>query len=130
LLGSELRDYVRSMISSKGYSPSSFTCFSYGGAGPVHTYGYTEGLGFEDVIVPAWAAGFSAVRRAAGGFGSPCHQSPRIPLPQEAADAHKQEQVAQLNDAWQELAHRVLEEFALNGYSADQVTLQPGFRMQ
>ena len=42
------------MISGKGYSPASFVCFSYGGAGPVHTYGYTEGLGFEDVIVPAW----------------------------------------------------------------------------
>lgn len=32
---------LRAMISGKGYSPSSFTCFSYGGAGPVHTYGYT-----------------------------------------------------------------------------------------
>src|SRR5690606_4105308 len=65
LLDSELRDYLRSMISGKGYSPGSFTCFSYGGAGPVHTYGYTEGLGFEDVIVPAWAAGFSAFGCAA-----------------------------------------------------------------
>lgn len=130
LLDSELRDYVRSMISSKGYSPSSFTCFSYGGAGPVHTYGYTEGLGFEDVIVPAWAAGFSAFGCAAADFEYRYDKSLDINLPQEAADTQKQEQVAQLNDAWQELAHRVLEEFALNGYSADQVTLQPGFRMQ
>ena len=38
------------MISGKGSTPGNFVCFSYGGAGPVHTYGYTEGLGFEDVI--------------------------------------------------------------------------------
>ncbi|MEO2037438.1 MAG: hydantoinase/oxoprolinase family protein, partial [Martelella sp.] len=35
-----------------------------------------------------------------------------------------------LNDAWHELAERVLEEFELNGYSRDQVRLQPGYRMQ
>ncbi len=65
LLDLELKEYLRSNISAKGYSPSDFVCFSYGGAGPVHTYGYTEGLGFKDVVVPAWAAGFSA-------FGCAC----------------------------------------------------------
>ncbi|MBX6396231.1 MAG: hydantoinase/oxoprolinase family protein, partial [Alicyclobacillaceae bacterium] len=41
LLDTRLRDHLRAMISGKGYHPSDFVCFSYGGAGPVHTYGYT-----------------------------------------------------------------------------------------
>ncbi|MGQ3671404.1 hydantoinase/oxoprolinase family protein [Xanthobacter sp. TB0136] len=130
LLDSDLRDYLRAMISGKGYSPASFVCFSYGGAGPVHTYGYTEGLGFEDVIVPAWAAGFSAFGCAAADFEYRYDKSLDINMATEATPAEGEEAAKTLQAAWEELTHNVLEEFKLNGYSADQVTLQPGYRMQ
>ncbi|PTW51705.1 hydantoinase/oxoprolinase family protein [Rhodovulum kholense] len=130
LLDAELRDYMRSMISGKGYSPGSFTCFSYGGAGPVHTYGYTEGLGFEDVIVPAWAAGFSAFGCAAADFEYRYDKSLDINIDTDAHEADKATQAQVLQAAWDELTERVLEEFERNGYSADKVELQPGFRMQ
>lgn len=130
LLDSDLRDYLRSMISGKGYSPSSFTCFSYGGAGPVHTYGYTEGLGFEDVIVPAWAAGFSAFGCAAADFEYRYDKSLDVNIAEDASDDLKAAEAKTLNAAWHELTERVLEEFELNGYTRDQVTLQPGYRMQ
>lgn len=130
LLDSDLRDYLRSMISGKGYSPSSFVCFSYGGAGPVHTYGYTEGLGFEDVIVPAWAAGFSAFGCAAADFEYRYDKSLDINIATDAEPDFKAEQAQTLQAAWHELTERVLEEFERNGYEPDKVTLQPGFRMQ
>ncbi|PTW63086.1 acetone carboxylase beta subunit [Breoghania corrubedonensis] len=130
LLDSDLRDYLRSMISGKGSSPSNFVCFSYGGAGPVHTYGYTEGLGFEDVIVPAWAAGFSAFGCAAADFEYRYDKSLDINIDEHAHEHDKVAQAAILQAAWDELSERVLEEFALNGYAADKVELQPGFRMQ
>ncbi|WP_101341613.1 hydantoinase/oxoprolinase family protein [Cereibacter azotoformans] len=130
LLDSDLRDYLRSMISGKGYSPASFTCFSYGGAGPVHTYGYTEGLGFEDVIVPAWAAGFSAFGCAAADFEYRYDKSLDLNIAETASDDLKIAEARTLNAAWHELTERVLEEFELNGYSREQVRLQPGFRMQ
>lgn len=130
LLDSSLRDYMKAMISGKGYSPSSFVCFSYGGAGPVHAYGYTEGLGFEDVIVPAWAAGFSAFGCAAADFEYRYDKSLDINLPDGAPDADKEAAAKTLQAAWGELTLNVLAEFELNGYSADKVTLQPGFRMQ
>lgn len=130
LLDSDLRDYLRAMISGKGYSPASFTCFSYGGAGPVHTYGYTEGLGFEDVIVPAWAAGFSAFGCAAADFEYRYDKSLDLNIAEDGSDDLKTAEARILNEAWHELTERVLEEFELNGYGRDQVALQPGFRMQ
>ncbi|WP_454620329.1 hydantoinase/oxoprolinase family protein [Bradyrhizobium cenepequi] len=130
LLDSDLRDYLRSMISGKGYSPASFVCFSYGGAGPVHTYGYTEGLGFEDVIVPAWAAGFSAFGCAAADFEYRYDKSLDINIAPEASDEDRAKAAVVLQSAWEELTRNVLEEFKLNGYSADKVRLQPGYRMQ
>lgn len=39
LLDLSLHEYLRSNISAKGFNPANFVCFSYGGAGPVHTYG-------------------------------------------------------------------------------------------
>jgi len=130
LLDSDLRDYLRSMISGKGYSPTSFVCFSYGGAGPVHTYGYTEGLGFEDVIVPAWAAGFSAFGCAAADFEYRYDKSLDINIAPDATDEQKTKAAQELQSAWEELTRNVLEEFKLNGYDADRVQLQPGYRMQ
>jgi len=130
LLDSDLRDYLRSMISGKGSTPGNFVCFSYGGAGPVHTYGYTEGLGFEDVIVPAWAAGFSAFGCAAADFEYRYDKSLDINIANDASADLKANQAQTLQGAWEELKERVLEEFEINGYTPDKVQLQPGFRMQ
>jgi acetone carboxylase beta subunit len=130
LLDSSLKEYLRSMISGKGYSPEHFVCFSYGGAGPVHTYGYTEDLGFEDVIVPAWAAGFSAFGCAAADFEYRYDKTVSIAVEQEATEAAKVAAVKTLQEAWDELGRKVVDEFKLNGFDPNDVQLKPGFRMQ
>ncbi|MBE3593836.1 MAG: hydantoinase/oxoprolinase family protein [Candidatus Carbobacillus altaicus] len=129
LLDTRLRDHLRSMISGKGYHPSEFVCFSYGGAGPVHTYGYTEGLDFEDVVVPAWAAGFSAYGCAAAEFEYRYDKSLDINLDFAATTEAKMAAVSTLQEAWNELAEKVIAEFELNGYKAQDVVLVPGYRM-
>ncbi len=73
------------MISAKGYNPEHFVCFSYGGAGPVHSYGYHRGLGFQEIIVPAWAAGFSAFGCAAAEFEYRYDKSIDIAIPPDAS---------------------------------------------
>ncbi|WP_338878988.1 hydantoinase/oxoprolinase family protein [Achromobacter veterisilvae] len=130
LLDLQLREYLRSNVSAKGYNPTDFVCFSYGGAGPVHTYGYTEGLGFKDVIVPAWAAGFSAFGCACADFEYRYDKSVDLALPQVAAQADKVQAVATLQQAWNELAEKVIEEFRINGFKPEDVILRPGYRMQ
>ncbi len=130
LLDLELKEYLRSNISAKGYSPSDFACFSYGGAGPVHTYGYTEGLGFKDVVVPAWAAGFSAFGCACADFEYRYDKSVDIAIPQYSSDESKIEACKIIQDAWDELTLKVIEEFKINGFSQKDVILRPGYRMQ
>lgn len=130
LLDNQLRDHLRAMISAKGYSPSNFVCFSYGGAGPVHTYGYTEGLGFEDILVPAWAAGFSAFGCAAADYEYRYDKSLDLALDQFAAKDEREEAVKAIRAAWDELVVKVEEEFAINGHKRNEITFKPGFRMQ
>ncbi|WP_034411536.1 hydantoinase/oxoprolinase family protein [Derxia gummosa] len=130
LLDLQLREYLRSNVSAKGYNPTEFVCFSYGGAGPVHTYGYTEGLGFKDVIVPAWAAGFSAFGCACADFEYRYDKSVDLALPQKAEAGAKAEAAATIQQAWSALAAKVIEEFRINGFAPEDVILRPGYRMQ
>jgi acetone carboxylase beta subunit len=130
LLDLSLHEYLRSNISAKGYNPTDFVCFSYGGAGPVHAYGYTGGLGFKDVIVPAWAAGFSAFGCACADFEYRYDKSVDIALPRDAADEAKAQACVVIEEAWKELAAKVAEEFVINGFKPEEITLLPGYRMQ
>lgn len=130
LLDLQLHEYLRSNVASKGYSPADFVCFSYGGAGPVHTYGYTEGLGFKDVIVPAWAAGFSAFGCACAEFEYRYDKSVDLAVPQDGSPDEKRTAARAIQKAWEELTEKVIEEFKINGFEAKDVILRPGFRMQ
>lgn len=130
LLDLTLSEYLRANISAKGYNPAEFTCFSYGGAGPVHTYGYTGGVGFKDVVVPAWAAGFSAFGCACADFEYRYDKSVDLGVAQHAPDADKEAACKSLQEAWSELAVKVIDEFVLNGYKPEDVLLIPGYKMQ
>ncbi|MCL4129061.1 UNVERIFIED_CONTAM: hypothetical protein GTU68_019396 [Idotea baltica] len=130
LLDLSLRQHLRAMISAKGYAPSDFVCFSYGGGGPVHAYGYTKGLGFKETIIPAWAAGFSAFGCATADFEYRYDMSTDIGINEESSEQDKQDAINTLQAAWDELSAKVLEEFRINGFTPDQVTLTPGYRMQ
>jgi acetone carboxylase beta subunit len=130
LLDLSLRQHLRAMISGKGYSPRDFVCFSYGGGGPVHAYGYTKGLGFKETIVPAWAAGFSAFGCASADFEYRYDMSVNVGITEESTDQDLDDSVDQLQSAWDTLKVKVLEEFEINGFSEKDITFTPGYSMQ
>jgi N-methylhydantoinase A/oxoprolinase/acetone carboxylase beta subunit len=130
LLDLSLRQHLRAMITGKGYSPSDFVCFSYGGGGPVHAYGYTKGLGFKETIVPAWAAGFSAFGCATADFEYRYDKSVDIGINEKSTTEDITAATTTLQAAWNELRIKVLEEFRINGFKDEEVTLTPGYSMQ
>jgi len=130
LLESQLKNYLESMILGKGYSPSQYVCFSYGGGGPLHTAGYTKGLGFEDILIPAWAAGFSAFGCGAADFEYRYDKTLDLNVAEKASDDQIIESGSELQAAWDELKARVSDEFHKNGYTGDEVKYRLLFRMQ
>lgn len=130
LLESQLRNYLESMILGKGYSPSQYVCFSYGGGGPLHTAGYTKGLGFEDVLVPAWAAGFSAFGCGAADFEYRYDKTLDINVDDGASDEVKFKAGKELQRAWDELMEKVAAEFEKNNFERKDVDFRLYFRMQ
>ena len=51
-----LRQEAVGRVLGKGYSPVDYTLLCYGGGGPLHVCGYTSGVPYREVLVPAWAA--------------------------------------------------------------------------
>lgn len=130
LLESQLRNYLESMILGKGYSPSQYVCFSYGGGGPLHTAGYTKGLGFEEVLIPAWAAGFSAFGCGAADFEYRYDKTLDLNVAEKAEDSDIILAGRELQAAWDELMKKVTEEFKKNDYAPEDVDFRLLYRMQ
>jgi acetone carboxylase, beta subunit len=75
-----LRNEAVGRILGKGYSPADYSLLCYGGGGPLHVAGYTDGVAYKDVLVPAWAAGFSAYGCACADFEYRYDQTIDMPI--------------------------------------------------
>ena len=125
-----LRHEAVGRILGKGYSPVDYALLCYGGGGPLHVAGYTEGVPYRDVLVPAWAAGFSAYGCACADFEYRFEQTVDMPIVPEAAGDAKAGAGQWLTSIWMGLRERVVSEFAKSGVAAGDVRFTHLVRMQ
>ncbi|MFT4945069.1 MAG: acetone carboxylase beta subunit [Halovenus sp.] len=125
ILENKLRNDLESVVTGEGYAPSNFRCISYGGGGPVHTAGYTSGLGFNEVLVPEWAAAFSAFGCGAADFEYRYDQTTNIDID---ADVSRAEAAAtageQLTEIWTGLEEKVVAEFTNSEVGREDIEFQ------
>ncbi len=125
-----LRNEAVGRILGKGYSPADYTLLCYGGGGPLHVAGYTEGIAYRDVLVPAWAAGFSAYGCACAEYEYRYDQTIDFPLRPDQDEMEKAGVGMMITGAWLGLQDRVAEEFAKSGIERDEITFTHVVRMQ
>jgi acetone carboxylase, beta subunit len=125
-----LRNEAVGRILGKGYSPVDYALLCYGGGGPLHVAGYTEGVAYRDVLVPAWAAGFSAYGCACADFEYRNEQTVDLPIAPTADDLGKAGIGMLLTGAWLGLEDKVAEEFAKSGVAREDVAFVHAVRMQ
>ena len=117
-------------VLGKGYSPVDYTLLCYGGGGPLHVAGYTAGVSYREVLVPAWAAGFSAFGCACGDYAYRYDLTVDMPI-QPTADLDEKAGVGIMVDGgWQMLRERVVEEFAKSGVGEEEIEFSNYVRMQ
>jgi N-methylhydantoinase A/acetone carboxylase beta subunit len=117
-------------VLGKGYSPVDYTLLCYGGGGPLHVAGYTAGVPYRDVLVPSWAAGFSAFGCACGDFAYRSDMTIDMPIEPGADDDTKQGLAMYVDGGWQMLRERVIGEFAKSGVDAGDIEFRHYVRMQ
>ena len=130
LFDETLRYQAVAQVLAKGYSPVDYTLLCYGGGGPLHVAGYTEGVPYREVLVPAWAAGFSAFGCACGDHEYRYDLTIDMPI-QPGADADEKAGIGIfITGGWEMLRERVVEEFAKSGVEEDRVRFRHFVRMQ
>ena len=126
LFDEQLRYAALARVLGKGYSSFDHTLFCYGGGGPLHVAGYTRGVQYADVLVPTWAAGFSAFGCACADYS---YRFDRTASFRIAADNHD-DVTTRLEEAWGQLTTRAIEEFARSGVGEEEISLRRIARMQ
>jgi acetone carboxylase, beta subunit len=125
-----LKNEAVGRILGKGYSPADYTLLCYGGGGPLHVAGYTDGVSYRDVLVPAWAAGFSAFGCACADYDYRYDQTVDMPLLPIFGEAERAGIGALITGAWLGLEDRVAEEFEKSGIGRESIRFTHAVRMQ
>jgi N-methylhydantoinase A/acetone carboxylase beta subunit len=126
LFEEQLRYAALARVLGKGYSPVDHVLFCYGGGGPLHVGGYTRDAQYADVLVPTWAAGFSAFGCACADFSYRFDQTTGIPVEPDDPGAV----AAHLTETWARLTERAVDAFARSGVAQESVTVRRVARMQ
>ncbi|MGR8948716.1 MAG: hydantoinase/oxoprolinase family protein [Gammaproteobacteria bacterium] len=126
IVNTEMGDLLRTMVASKGYNPHDFTLLYYGGAGPVHMYGFVEDIEFEDVITLPWAAGFSAFGAACAEYMHRYDRGSRLLIPNGMSQDERNEAAKQVSIVWRELEQEARDEMALEGVDTTQLKFRYG----
>jgi acetone carboxylase beta subunit len=108
----EARDAIRAVASARGLDTMQYTLFGYGGAGPLHLAGYTDGLDFKGVLTFHFAAAFSAFGCTTADYQHRYARSVHLGLP-PGADAEAKRAVAEaVNRVWEEMEEAARAEMA------------------
>jgi N-methylhydantoinase A/oxoprolinase/acetone carboxylase beta subunit len=130
LFDETLKYQAVAQVLGKGYSPVDYTLLCYGGGGPLHVAGYTAGVPYREVLVPAWAAGFSAFGCACADFAYRYDLTIDMPIQPGAEEDEKAGLAIYIDGGWQMLRERVLAEFAKSGVEERDVTFRNYARLQ
>ena len=125
-----LKNEAVGRILGKGYSPADYTLLCYGGGGPLHVAGYTDGVTYREVLVPAWAAGFSAYGCACADFEYRYDQTIDMPILPGFDEGAKAGIGMMISGAWQGLQDKVAAEFAKSGIEREGIRFTHAVRMQ
>jgi N-methylhydantoinase A len=113
ILDARMADLVRAKTIGRGYDPSEFALFAFGGAGPLHVGAYAADVGAKLVIVPAHSSVFSAL----GIAGSDLVHVRQLSDPMTAPfDARR------LNELYHRLEEQVRADLAASGVPTDDIT--------
>lgn len=127
---------LKTTIASKGVDPEKYVLFAFGGAGAAHCAGYSAGLGFPKIVIPYYAAAFSAFGASTANIRHRYEMSPYLRLPNLPFDHVSSKFILEditslnqapsdfptrFNDTMQNLEDKVYAELELEGFSKSQV---------
>jgi len=135
IIDQTMGDTLASTLRQRGQDPKQFYIFGFGGAGPTHCAGYTEGIGYKGVVVTPFAATFSAYGASTADVLHRYESSPFAVLPglpfnvatgyftvTKILDQHKPV-IERYNNICRDLIESAYRDMADEGFRNEEVTM-------
>lgn len=128
LIEISMKNHLNGMIQGLGFRPENYVLISYGGGGPLHVAGYARELNFQDILIPEWAAAFSAFGCACADHAYRHEKTMDLII---TPDGGMNPIVAMmLNATWAELKQNIANEFEKEGRDPSEMEFRPSVRLQ
>ncbi len=128
LIDLDMKNHLNGMIQGLGFRPENYTLVSFGGAGPLHVAGYSRNLQFEDILIPEWAAAFSAFGCACADHSYRHEKTVDLII---TPDGRMDQAVAMmLNATWSQLKSDIIKEFKKEGRDPSRMIFKPSLKIQ
>ncbi|MBV9193900.1 MAG: hydantoinase/oxoprolinase family protein [Solirubrobacterales bacterium] len=119
------RDALVTVASARGLDTSDYVLMAYGGSGPLHVAGYTEGVQFKGVLTFPFAAAFSAFGCATADYLHRYTKSMGLAVAASAGGEEKAAVGERINAAWDEMEAAARQEMELEGRKTGELRFQP-----
>lgn len=119
----QMRLAVANNVIAKGYDVRDFILLAFGGGGPTHVAGFTEGFPFKEIMVFPYSAAFSAFGGACAdvAFTNPCSIS--VVIPPKLDDAMKMALGQIINHGWEQAEKRAFEIMHKQGFRQSEINI-------
>jgi len=125
IIDTRMRTALTGLVEARGFDINSYYLTAFGGAGPTHCAGYTDGVPLAGVLMFPYSATFSAFGASAADYEHSYTRAVNLVIAPAIDADGKSEHVRRLSEVWGELAAKALDDMEADGFSADQVTLRP-----
>lgn len=124
VIDTRMRETVVGLVALRGFSLEDYVLLAFGGAGPTHVCGYTEGLPLRAVLTFPWAAAFSAFGAAAADYEHHYHRAVNVVIPPGVGDEELVELTGRISSGWELLEHQALAQMRREGVDPGSVRLR------
>jgi N-methylhydantoinase A len=121
IIDTQMDNYCRSLISSRGYAVEDYTLLAFGGAGPTHTAGYTKGTNYRDVMMFPYSSVFCAFGAASADFSHQFIHATNAYVPYRASDDVKVSVGGGITEIWEKLEAHAYDQMLAEGFERDEI---------
>lgn len=125
IIDTQMENYCRSLISSKGYAVEDYTMMAFGGAGPTHCAGYCKNTPYKNIMMFPYSSVFCAFGAATADFAHHYVKATKIFVPYKADEGLKIYMGSLYNNLMEELEAQAREQFQEEGYGDQDIVFQP-----
>jgi len=121
IIDTQMENYCRNLISSRGYAVEDYTLLAFGGAGPSHAAGYTQGTPYRNVMMFPYSAVFCAFGAATADFSHQFIRATNALVPGNADASTKAAVGKMISEVWEKLEAQAETQMLAEGFRRDEI---------